>query len=210
MRKISVVLFIACLIYSCKTEPEITTYHENGGLSERYSITQDSIKNGLYTSFRPGGEKLETANYINGLLDGERTIFYENGNAEIKEHYKTDKLHGEYKTYYPSGKMELVMQYVNGVISGNSVKYFESGKLMEEVNFENNEENGPFVEYHESGNKKWEGVYLNGENEVGLLLNYNKEGVLIKKMMCDSSSICQTVWTLEQGDITPIQLFEGE
>jgi len=210
LRQSLLLLPIYLFICSCSNKSEVTNYHENGNIHEQYSISADSLKNGAYKRFRSGGEISETAHYKNGILDGARTLIYENGNVEIEEHYKSDKLHGKYRTFYPSGKKELEMQYLNGEIQGSSFKYFESGQLMEEVYFDKNEENGPFIEYFENGSKKWEGTYLNGENEVGLLQNYNNEGILIKKMMCDSSSVCQTIWTLEKGDITPIQLFDKQ
>jgi len=208
MQKLSIALFSFLFLISCSQQEEVVTLYDNGNVYERYRTNKDSVKHGMYKSFRPDGALAETANYANGILDGERTLVYENGNTEIEENYKNDKLDGKYKTYYPSGNLELEMNYEDGTITGNSVKYYESGKIMEEVTFDNNEENGPFVEYHENGNKKWEGNYAKGENEIGLLLNYDKEGVLVKKMMCDSLSICQTIWTLEKGDITPTQLFD--
>jgi len=211
MEKLSVLLSLVILVtLGCSNKSEVTTNYEDGSVQERFSINTDSLKHGLFTSYRPTGELAETANYENGILEGERKLIYENGKVEIEEHYINDKLHGKYKTFYPSGKLELEMNYQNGIIEGKSVKYYESGNLMEEVTFENNEEQGPFVEYHENGNKKWEGSYLKGENEVGLLLNYDQDGTLVKKMICDSMSICQTIWTLEKGDISPDKLFDKE
>ena len=75
------------------------------------------------------------------------------------------------------------------------------------MTFLDNLENGPFVEYYENGNVQWSGTFLNGDNEVGELLHYSEDGVLIKKMWCDSAAICQTIWTREKGDIVPKDLF---
>lgn len=209
MYKLCIILIsISFIVSSCKNSAELTTNYEDGSIQERFEINKDSLKHGLYTLYRPGGSVAETANYKNGILNGERKLVYENGNNEIIENYVNDKLHGVYRTFYPTGKKELEMNYVDGVIEGISKKYYESGKLSEEVSFENNNENGPFVEYYENGNKKWEGTFLNGDNEVGLLMNYNEEGNLIKKMMCNDMSVCQTVWTIEEGDIDPVKLFD--
>ena len=64
-----------------------------------------------------------------------------------------------------------------------------------------NNENGPFKEYYPNGNIHWEGNYLNGDNEFGILNEYNEQGELIKKMDCDSMAVCKTIWTKENGDI---------
>ena len=73
---------------------------------------------------------------------------------------------------------------------------------MERVTFEGNEENGPFEEYHQNGQIQWKGTYLKGENEYGLLEEFDEIGEPIKRMMCDEMAICKTIWTKENGDIT--------
>jgi len=189
--------FVAIVFVACKNGITVESY-DQGSLYERYSINQDSVKHGLYSRFYKSGKIAEKASYQNGLLDGVRTLYYDTGAKEIEEVYQSDSLHGEYKTYYPSGKVEFVCEYVNNKIQGKSKKYYESGKLLEEVIFKDNNENGPFVEYYENGEIEWKGQYLNGDNEFGLLENYNNKGELIKKMMCDSSSVCKTIWTKGQ------------
>jgi antitoxin component YwqK of YwqJK toxin-antitoxin module len=134
-------------------------------------------------------------------LEGTRILYYENGKKEIEENYINGVMEGEYKSYYLNGEENVVAQFKNGVMTGMVKRYFESGTLMEEVTFEENEENGPFKEYYENGQIQWEGNYLNGDNEFGLLTHYNESGVIIKKMQCDSNAICQTIWTPEKGDI---------
>jgi antitoxin component YwqK of YwqJK toxin-antitoxin module len=74
---------------------------------------------------------------------------------------------------------------------------------MEEVTFINNMENGPFKEYYKNGQIKWEGNYKDGDNEYGLIQEFNEQGQLIKKMNCGrykGEYICQTIWTMDEGD----------
>jgi len=85
-------------------------------------------------------------------------------------------------------------RYEDNVINGMVRRYYPSGQILEEVSYVGNEENGPFTEYHENGAKKWEGTYRNGDNEVGLLLEFAENGDTIKKMMCDDRYICTTIW----------------
>ena len=110
-------------------------------------------------------------------------------------------MNGPYIEFYPNGDTLLKTQYSNGVLSGIFTKYYASGQIEETVTFANNDENGPFYEYYENGILHWEGSYLNGDNEFGLLTEYNTEGVILKKMMCDSLAMCRSIWTLEKGDI---------
>lgn len=93
--------------------------------------------------------------------------------------------------------------YTDGVLDGQVISYFEDGTKRESVTFLNNTENGPFTEFHENGKKHWEGTYRNGDNEYGLLIEYDTLEKIIKKMDCDSLGMCRTIWSKEKGDITP-------
>ena len=186
-------LFIACQ----PNGPVVEVYNE-GVLYESYQINEDSLMHGEYNRFYKEGNLAESAGYKNGKLNGIRTIFYHNGTKEIEEIYKMDSLDGSYKSYYPSGELEFKCEYVNNKIQGKSYKYYESGQIMEEVLFKDNEENGPFVEYYDNGEIEWKGSYLNGDNEFGILEQFDRTGVLIKKMECDSLGACITVWIKDE------------
>jgi len=187
---------VAFMLCACTDGITVESF-DQGKLYERYTVNQDSVKHGSYSRFYKSGKISEKANYDNGLLDGKRILFFDNGEQEIVEIYKQDSLHGEYKSFYPTGQVEFVCTYEDNKIQGKSKKYYESGKLLEEVIFENNEENGPFKEYHSNGKLAWEGNYINGENEIGVILQYDELGGLLKKMQCDTFmgfSKCNTIW----------------
>lgn len=187
---------------ACQSEPDyVIVMNEAGQVIERYQVKDDSIRHGL--SYRYSGDNvvMEEANYQDGQLNGQRTLYFKDGNREIVQNYINGRLEGVVSSYYPSGELQLELPYHANVIVGKSKKYYKSGALMEEVLFADNEERGSFVEYHENGNKKWEGQYLNGPNEVDTLRNYSEDGQLLKMMYCDSFAICQTIWTPEKGYI---------
>jgi len=205
MRNSILLLLIVCL-FACKKN-EFKSFYENGNLKEKYTFSEDeSIRNGIYELYSEDGKINERANYNKGTLEGQRTIFYSNGNPEIIEMYKKDNLDGEYKVFFENGQVQITSEYVNGILEGILKKYDEEGNLMEEVSFNNNEENGPFKEYYSNGKVQWSGNYLNGDNEFGLLEQFDESGQLLKKMMCDSMGVCQTIWTPEKGDITPAKI----
>jgi len=200
----SLLLILSLLIISCDSNPDIKLIKDDQGrVIESYEVNEAGAKHGTYKAFNESGTQLEEAIYTEGKLDGYRRLYRDNGSIEIEEHYKQDVSHGPYTVYYESGAKEISTDYDNGKMNGILHRYYESGKVMEEVKMKDNEENGPFKEYYENGNIQWEGNYLNGENEVGLLMQYNESGVLTKKMLCDSLSICQTIWTKELGDVEP-------
>jgi len=190
--------FIFCIIifvsYGCGDQ-KITKNYPNGNIMEEYTVNKEQKKNGEYKLYFENGKVKETATYQNDQLIGVRTMYYENGNIETEENYtEPNVLNGEYKTYYDNGQLKLVKIYKNNAIQGTLKVFYPTGKIKEEVTMVDNNENGPFVEYFENGQVQWKGTYLNGDNEFGLLEEWDSLGNPIKKMKCDSLAICRTFW----------------
>ena len=164
---------------------------------ERFEVDKKTkLKDGKFERLNADGSKFEVSNYEQDVLQGERTLYFESGTAEIVEQYKDGVLDGPYITNYEEGSVKLEGQYEEGVMTGIWKQYYESGQVMEEVTFRDNMENGPFVEYHPNGNLKAEGQYQDGDKEQGLLKLYDENGELYKRMECDNG-ICRTVWSRE-------------
>jgi len=177
-------------------------------LIESFEINQDSTRHGTTRKYYSTGELFELSYYVNGILEGVRTLYYRNGVPEIKEKYCAGQICDTLFTFYANGVKRFEGVYSGGEMNGITKGYYESGELKEEVTFKGNQEEGHFVEYYNNGKKKWEGFYLNGANEFGELVQYDSTGIMIKKMMCDSIAICQTIWTPELGDIKINPLFK--
>lgn len=195
-RLLSFLVFFTLILSSCG-DKMITTKYETGEKYEEYQYTGDSLKHGLYKSYSQGGILTEESIYIDGKLDGERKIYKTDGTLEVTEQYTMDALNGTFKTYHPNGNTKLEGMYTDNVLKGMVKGYYPTGELKEEVMFANNMEEGPFKEYHTNGKPKWEGTYRNGNKEFGLLNEFNEQGELIKKMLCDSNAICTTTWTID-------------
>ena len=193
--------FILLIVSSCQNNLEIVENKDDeGNLIERFSRDkEDFSKMGLYTRFFKSGQKAEEATYNKDTLDGERKMYYENGQVEIHELYKNGLFEGIYKTFYENGQLAQEGHYINNEMQGEWKRYYKSGQLMEIVTFKDNEENGFFKEFYENGKPKAEGEYLNGDSEHGLLQMYSEAGELEKKMQCHHG-ICRTIWTKESGE----------
>ena len=193
MRNISFILLVIFALTSWG-DNIVNEYHENGAIYKTYSLDADSLLSGMYKRYNQEGVLVEESFFENGKQNGTRTLYYANGNIESTSVYIDDMLTGKHKTYYDSGELMIDSDYKKSEIVGTLKKYYKSGQLLEEVTFKNDMENGPFVEYYENGNIKWKGNYLNGDNEFGLIEQFDETGKLIKKMECDSLRICKTIW----------------
>lgn len=189
------VLFVS----SCVSDDikKIEIRNTEGVIVEEYGLRQtDSVKVGDYRLFYDTGELYETGHYTDGLLDGIRKLYYISGKIKTEETYKSGIFEGVWKGYYENGNLKLEGNYVNNSMEGEWKGYYENGGLKEVVTFSNNLENGPFVEYYPNNSIKAKGHYFEGDQEHGELLLYNEEGVLVKKMSCDTG-VCRTIWTIK-------------
>ena len=80
------------------------------------------------------GQIAEKKQYVNGKLEGP-SFWYSDKNVVLKEfHYENGELHGPSKVYNPKGELIIEGQYKQGKKHG-IWKYYEDGKLVEEKDF---------------------------------------------------------------------------
>jgi antitoxin component YwqK of YwqJK toxin-antitoxin module len=188
------IILCTMLLMACGNK-KVEKNYPGGAVMESYSVNKEGQKDGTYTAFFEGGKVRETVEFEDGKMTGKRTIYFENGKPEIEELYTGDgKLNGPYRVYYPQGGLQLEKTYTNDKITGVLKVYYPNGAIKEEVTMSENEENGPFTEYYLNGAIHWKGTYLNGDNEYGILYEYDSLGGTKKIMKCDTMAICRTIW----------------
>lgn len=194
MLKYLYLIVLTTFLIGCQLK-KVENKYSNGNKMEEYTINKNGEKEGDYVAYFESGKIKERCTYIKGNYNGVRTIYFENGNIEIEEPYtENGQLNGIYKAYYPEGQLKIEKLYKDNVIIDKIKVYYSNGQVKEEVNMENNQENGPFTEYYQNGQIHWKGTYLNGDNEYGLLEEFDSLGAPIKKMKCDEMAICRTFW----------------
>ena len=199
-------LFGLLFVAACGSDTQTVDTTDADGYRESYRVRRDNLaREGTYERFDPQGTLLERATYRNDTLDGERRLFRPDGSLEISERYADGRFAGPYRTYYPDGAVQQYGVYTDNAMNGEWTTFYPSGDTLEVVTFVDNQENGPFREYYENGNVKARGFYLDGDKEDGPLELYDENGELERRMTCDRG-ICRTVWTREDGDVTPAPL----
>ena len=193
-----ILLFIGC----SKPIEVIQEYDDNDNLIIEYQRRKDDFaKHGWYKRYYPTGELNEEVQYVDNRIEGQRKIYFKNGDIQVIETRVKGKFEGLYQSFYENGKLEQEGHYENNAMNGDWKFYYKKGGLREVVPFENNNENGAFKEYHPNGNLKTEGTYQNGNYEVGELKKYDQSGTLIAKMNCEIRQVaeekfsqCTTTW----------------
>lgn len=184
---------LSVLFLACSKNETITETDKNGMKTTFERDKKTKLKNGKFTKFYSSGAKNEECTFEQDSLQGERKLFYENGQLQVIENYKNNRYEGKYLSYYNDGKIEQEGLYQNNEMSGEWKTFYKSGQLKETVNFARNLENGPFKEFYENGKLKTEGTYSDGETEVGELKEYHISGELMRIAQC-ANGACKTTW----------------
>lgn len=99
------------------------------GEVEIYYIAKDNYKktNKIYMK----------AKVVQGILNGQCKVYFDNGKLYKDENYKLGKKHGVSKSYYDSGKLFTISQYNKGSPTGEWFKYHKNGKIFSHSLFKN-------------------------------------------------------------------------
>ncbi|MCB0445838.1 MAG: toxin-antitoxin system YwqK family antitoxin [Gelidibacter sp.] len=94
---------------------------------------------------------LTTENYNDeGLLNGERFVYYENGQIAEQTNYVNGKIEGVSKWFSENGVVIKEFNYKNGQLQGVSKYYDSEGQLLAEGNYNNDQKTGVW-KYYEKG-----------------------------------------------------------
>lgn len=148
-----------------------------------YAGKEDVAYTGKFALFL--GDIVEyTETYVDGVLNGAKTWYSDDGKIVLEENYQNNKVEGEQKAYYENGNIKSVVTYKNGRIVGIEAlaqdgtvlhksdlskgtgvwRYFwENGKVLEEGRYKNWKKDGVWVKYRENGEVDVTTIYKNGK-----------------------------------------------
>ena len=107
---------------------------------------------GDWVFYHNKNDVIMTKEYYNnqGLLDGEKVVYYTNGKVAERSNFKNGKLNGENLIYSEQGVLLKSFQYDNDQLHG-PVKYFDAeGKPLAEGEYKRDRKHG-FWKYYKNG-----------------------------------------------------------
>jgi antitoxin component YwqK of YwqJK toxin-antitoxin module len=218
----SIILIILVLfLTNCKQNKNLSIENNlENGEKEYYQVLKSDTtqKDGWYFRLNGKGDTLEKVQYVNGSIEGQRVLYYPNGQIYIVENYINNQYNGPYqsffesgapkqfgtfedgqfegelKTYYeqPAGQLKEVVQLVNGIENGALKQYYANGQIQNESSYSEGLKAGPFKEYHENGNIAAEGVYVE-DFEDGEVKIFDTTGVLVKIYVFENKKPIETI-----------------
>ena len=88
------------------------------------NISKDTIYNGLIKFYDTATKQLVmTANYKDGILDGDRIDYYSTGKRKLQLHYQCGKINGEVKLFDSTGEVTLSQNIYFDLRVGSSIEY---------------------------------------------------------------------------------------
>lgn len=144
---------------------------------------------GVFTN-RYIGHLLYFEEYKNGLLNGSKMWFGDDGSIGMKKSFIDGKETGEQITYYPNGNIRSIFPYINNKIEGVIEWYTPSGFLFDSSEVING--SGRYVIYWDNGNVKMTGTLTNNlrtgtwkefnqKGEVEKEITYSNRGTILKE-----------------------------
>nr|AOE08238.1 hypothetical protein [uncultured bacterium] len=133
------------------------------------------------TFYTTEGKKVSSGKMKNRKRQGEWLSYHQDGSTiMIKEQYKNGLLDGQRNVFFISGLPALVEQYVDGNKEGKAITYTEEGKVLKSVTYKQDKLEGPAIFYNGYGEKEVTGNYKN--NRKHGLWKYYKNGQVDKEI----------------------------
>ncbi|UOQ77317.1 TonB family protein [Hymenobacter sp. 5516J-16] len=99
-------------------QPFLSTLGFGPGVQFRAdTVRAETGPGAVVKKYFPSGQLYEQFVYANlkkGIMNGQHTRWYENGQVQLNEHYSADELNGELTTYYPTGSLKRRSTYTSG------------------------------------------------------------------------------------------------
>lgn len=154
--KFLMLFFVLTIFTACSNKKKIEVKNKQGVVIESYFVEKKhpELKTGVYNKFYDDGKILETAKYIDGKINGERTLYYQDGKIMQVENYVDNKFEGKFTAYNEDGSLQQEGNYKDNMMNGVWKNYFkeQKNKVKEEVTMKDNHIDGLYKEYYPNGN----------------------------------------------------------
>lgn len=159
---------------------------------------------GLSMDLFPNNSKMQEMNWLDGLLEGTKTEYFNNGGVRTILNFKAGKRHGYFiyyhengkvmltgnyfedlldstiNAFYKNGKPKYIQTYEKGVKVGKSILFYSNGNVEQQSMLVNGLPEGPIITYYEAGNIRQEAYYKHGVRE-GPTRSYHLTGLIAEE-----------------------------
>jgi antitoxin component YwqK of YwqJK toxin-antitoxin module len=169
------------------TPASLTSYHENGQLSQDLSILNGRAY-GPLKAWHINGRKMFEAFVIEGIADN---------SSEAEKSWILD---GVAQAWDDEGHLMAQFNYFKGELEGDTLYFYENNQIKEKKTYKKNFLDGQRVQYYPQGTTYKEALYKTGLRE-GESNTYWENGVLQGKEFYKNESLLNGEYYSQTGDL---------
>ena len=137
-------------------------YNDTGKLRVSANY-KNGVLEGEFKAYYPNGNLQGEVNYVNGEMNGDFKEYHENKKIRLSGSYKNSLQEGEWKSYLEDGTLESIINYKAGELHGIKEDYYKNGNVWTRQEFKNNDLDGVYEVYYENGNPQLKAKIKNGQ-----------------------------------------------
>lgn len=162
MRKITAILFVLyCTTTSILGQTNINNLERVNGLWTKKG--ESKPYSGEFIEYYENGKVKGKGEFKDGLVNGLRIMYYENGEKSLERNYLAGQNEGSSIEYYPSGQIKQEAIFINGKENGVLKAYYENGQVHVIINLSNGVKQGDYFEYSSDGKLTTQYYFINGQ-----------------------------------------------
>lgn len=159
-----VVILATLLVISRGATGVHTNYYEDTNVKASSGVLKNGLMEGEWTGWYPDGETQWTGHFSENRQEGFWQWFSEDGELVRTGSYKAGLEEGIWIDYYPDGSVSYQSEYKTGRRNGPFTGRYEDGTLAVTGNYLRDELHGKYVSYYESGKVSSTGEMNRGMN----------------------------------------------
>jgi len=138
-------------VFSLDSDIVLVKYYTSRGVFLSEGKMKGKKRMGVWSSYeRNTGVLIEKEEYEDGMLNGTKTSFYEDGKVLQTQGFKNDLEHGKKLMYAPNGKLTSEYIFVKGKTNGLFAEYDKFGKISLTGKYKMDKPQGVW-KYYENG-----------------------------------------------------------
>ena len=155
-----IALIIENFMYSYETEE----YQREGQTYQGTYRTRFGVVDGVLRTWWSNGNLMQESMFKNGVQDGLKTVWNEQGEMIEQINYVGGKAQGELKQWHANGQLSLQSMLKDGYYDGEYKEWNDQGVLVFACVYQNKQRHGPCTHYSNEGTVEWHKFYFNDKN----------------------------------------------
>ena len=158
LSRLKYLFIIPFLVLSCKQEMKVIETYESGQIKLKCEI-KDKLFHGKCIEYSENGKKLALYNYEDGKIGGESRFYHLNGALHWSAQFSNGLRNGEVDYFDSLGIRYRKVNLVDDLLNGVSSDYYSNGKVKSRSSFVNGKRSGKSDYYSDDGKIRYSQFY---------------------------------------------------